>query len=102
VNNQYVLFPIGVTIVLFAPLLSSVLQTSEAFDWDNVWKPFKYERWNCCPEFNPILNSESVNSNKIIQNVEINQIRETAQVCLIDLHDLNNQIAYINTEYSSE
>jgi hypothetical protein len=34
------------------------------------------------------------NTNEIIQNIEVNQICEDVQICLIDLHDLNSQINY--------
>ena len=90
-------------IFVFGFILISGLQTTDAFEW---WKPFKYEKWNCCPGFNPnsnfkpVLNSESNSTNGIIQNVEINQVCDSVEICLVDLHDLNNQISYINTEYS--
>jgi heterodisulfide reductase subunit B len=73
-------------------LIISVLQSTEALGW----KWTKYEKWNCCPtaNFKCISNPETINSNEIIQNIEINQICEHVRVCLIDLHDLNSQINY--------
>lgn len=56
------------------------------------WKWTKYEKWNCCPGFIP--NPESISSNEINQNIEINQVCDHVQICLIDLHDLNSQINY--------
>ena len=75
----------------------SGLETTEAIEW---WKPFEYEKWNCCPSFNPtsnfkpVLNFESNSTNGIIQNVEINQVCDSVEICLIDLHDLNSQVNY--------
>ena len=70
---------------------------SEALEWG---KPFKYEKWNCCPGFNPNINfksiptKETISSNEIIQNIEVNQVCEHVQICLVDLHDLNSQVNY--------
>ena len=86
-------------ILVFGFILISRLQTTDASEW---WKPFKYEKWNCCPGFNPnsnfkpIPNPVSVSSNEIIRNIEINQICNNVEICLIDLHDLNSQISYRN------
>jgi hypothetical protein len=89
---------IGVVLILgFGFLTFLEPQTTEAIEW---WKPFKYEKWNCCPRFNPnsnfkpIPNLESISSNEIIQNIEVNQGCDHIQICLINLHDLNSQVNY--------
>jgi len=51
----------------------------------------KYERWNCCPGFNPNVDfksiplQETISSSEIIQNLEINQVSENVEVCVVDL-----------------
>ena len=81
--------------ILITPVIWKVPEALE-------WKWTKYEKWNCCPGFNPnsnfkpIPNPESISSNEIIQNIEVNQVCEHVQICLIDLHDLNSQVNYSN------
>ena len=87
------------SILVFGFIFILGLETTEAFEW---WKWTKYEKWNCCPNSNikPVLIPGSNSTNSIIQNVEINQVCVSVEICLVDLRDLNNQISYINTEYS--
>ena len=66
----------GVILILLFGLIAALgLETTEAFEW---WKWTKYEKWNCCPGFNPNYNfksipiPESVYFNEFIQKVEIN------------------------------
>jgi hypothetical protein len=92
--KQIVTVRLGLAFILVFEFLTIMgLQTTEAFEW---WKPFKYEKWNCCnnTNFKPIPIQESNSNNEIIQNIEVNQICERAQICLIDLHDLNSQLNY--------
>jgi len=95
-NKKYVFV---LTTILLVMVASSGLlifgSRAEAFEW---WKPFKYEKWNCCnnTNFSPFAIQESNSHNEIIQNLEINQICENVEVCLIDLSHLNNQISYSN------
>jgi hypothetical protein len=94
--NQIIIACIGLALILVFGFLAILrLQTTEAFEW---WKPFKYEKWNCCPNANFSIksNPEPNNHNGLIQNIEINQMCENVQTCLVNLHDLNSQIAYIN------
>jgi hypothetical protein len=99
-HKRYILSTIGLTVALLGLLFSTLIPAVEAFDWDSMWKPTKYERWNCCPGFNPNINfksiptQETISSNEIIQNLEINQICENVEICLIDLNHLNSQINY--------
>ena len=101
-HKQYIISTIGLSLALLGLLFSTRIQAVEAFDWDSIWKPTKYEKWNCCPGFNPknnlksILTQETISSNEINQNLEINQICENVEVCLIDLSHLNSQINYSN------
>ena len=113
--KQHVIACLGISSLLVFGFLSvSLLESTEALEWkwtkyqkwnccpnSNVkpilnldWKWTKYEKWNCCPGFIP--NPESISSNEIIQNIEINQVCEHVQICLIDLHDLNSQVNYSN------
>src|SRR5262245_42711006 len=97
--KQIVTARIGIVFILICGLLITLwIQSTEALDL----KQTKYEKWNCCPGFNPdinfksIQNLRSINSNEIIQNIEINQICENVEICLIDLSHLNSQISYSN------
>ena len=112
--KQIVTARLGMEFILIYGLLITLgIQSTEALEWKQtkykkwnccpnsnvqplnlVWKWTKYEKWNCCPRFIP--NPESISSNEIIQNIEVNQICERAQICLIDLHDLNSQVNYSN------
>ena len=97
--KQHVIACLGISSLLVFGFLSvSLLESTEALEW----KWTKYEKWNCCANINfkPISIPESNSTNAIIQNLEINQVCDSVEICLVDLHDLNNQIAYINTEYS--
>ena len=89
--KQHVIACLGISSLLVFGFLSvSLLERTEALEW----KWTSYEKWNCCPGFNP--NPESISSNEIIQNIEVNQACEHVQVCLIDIHDLNSQVNYSN------
>ena len=121
--KQIVTARLGIVFIpIFGLLITLGIQSTEALEWkqtkyekwnccpnSNVkpilnldWKWTKYEKWNCCPRFNPntnfkpILNPVSISSNEIIQNIEINQVCQHVQICLIDLHDLNSQVNYSN------
>jgi hypothetical protein len=116
VLKQHVIACLGISSLLVFGFLSvSLLESTEALEWkwtkyekwncctnSNVqplnlsWKWTKYEKWNCCTNanFKPFPNPESINSNEIIQNIEVNQACEHVQVCLIDVHDLNSQVNY--------
>ena len=95
--KQIVTARIGIVFILICGLLITLgIQSTEALEW----KQTKYEKWNCCPGFNPNVNFkpipplESINSNEIIQNIEVNQVCEHVQICLVNLHDLNSQVNY--------
>ena len=99
--TQDFVFHVGIALVLvFGILTCTGFDIVEAFDWDNLWKPTTYEKWNCCPGFNPNINfkpipsQETINSKEIIQNIEVNQVCERVQICLVSLHDLNSQVNY--------
>jgi hypothetical protein len=84
-----------IIIFIFGTSIISLPHDSEAFEW---WKPFKYEKWNCCnnSNFQPLSIQDSSSRNDIIQNLEINQICENVEICYIDLGHLNNQRSYSN------
>ena len=111
--KQIVTACLGIVFILIYGLLIALgIHNTEALEWkqtkyekwnccpnNNVkpilnldWKWTKYEKWNCCQDYIP--NPESISSNEIIQNIEINQVCEHVQICLIDIHDLNSQVNY--------
>ena len=76
---------IGFMVILVFGFLTILgLETTEAFEW---WKWTKYEKWNCCPNvnFSTKSNPEPNNYNVLIQNIEINQMCENVQTCLVNL-----------------
>ena len=115
--KQIVTVRLGVAFVLvFGFTTISGLETTEAIEW---WKPFKYEKSNCCDgshgggelkfedgkfkiESNDDYESEHEANPDNNQKIEINQNCEHVNNCIIDLAKLNDQKASSDEEYTDK